>query len=163
MTDFKYYIKRFWAYLLVLVISIVILGILNQKNKFSNEIFFGGIATLLSLYFSIINYHQTSDRFFKELFTDFNDRYNKLNNFLNSVEDNQVLTLQQEQYVIDYLNLCAEEYLWVKKGRIPSNIWKSWKNGIRIYLLKKPIKELFDKERELWKSSYYGFFEEIGK
>src|SRR6476469_1338130 len=108
MTDFKYSLKRFWLYLLVLVISIVILGILNQKDKISNEIFFGGMATLLSLYFSIINYHQTSDRFFKELFTDFNDRYNKLNNFLNAVEDDQILTIQQEQYVSDYLNLCAE-------------------------------------------------------
>ncbi len=65
--------------------------------------------------------------------------------------------------LIDYLNLCAEEYMWVLKGRIPEHIWDSWKNGIKEHYENLAIKEVFEDEMIKWKSSYYGFFDELHK
>ena len=48
-----------------------------------------------------------------------------------------------------------------RKGRIPEHIWDSWRNGINQYLKNPAIKEVFYEEKTLWKSSYYGFFDEI--
>ena len=157
----KYYLLRYWPYLLALLGFLIVGGILNQKDKLSNEIFLGGIVTIITIFISIINYYHSSDQFFKELFTEFNQRYDKMNNFLFSIQDTDTLDMQQRDRVIDYLNLCAEEYMWVKKGRIPLHIWRSWRNGIQIHLNKRPIRTIFDEERALWKSSYYGFFDEI--
>jgi hypothetical protein len=84
-----------------------------------------------------------------------------MNNFLNEIKENGPLDANDKQRVIDYLNLCAEEYMWVKKGRLPEDIWRSWKNGIEYHLEKESIRMIFKEERELWKSSYYGFFEDV--
>ena len=68
---------------------------------------------------------------------------------------------KQKQTVVKYLNLCAEEYLWVQKGWIPNYIWKSWENGIKSYIDDRRIRGIFKTEKDLWKSSYYGFFDSI--
>lgn len=155
----KYYLRRYWSLLLSFLIGLVILYML--RNDLKTEILLAGIATVISIFISAITFHQHNDRFFKELFTEFNERYNKLNNHLNDIHDDTVLTKEQEQKVIDYLNLCAEEYMWVKKGRIPERIWHSWNIGMKVYMTKKPIGQVFEKERSFWKSSYYGLFDVI--
>jgi hypothetical protein len=33
--------------------------------------------------------------------------------------------------MIEYLNLCSEEFALWQQGRIPADIWKLWKNSIR--------------------------------
>lgn len=157
----KYKWKRYWLWICILGLVILTLTILRSTQSISIEIFLGLSLTCITLFISIINHFQNSDKFFKELFTDFNKRYDGLNNFLNQIKDDQKLTEVEKQRVIDYLNLCAEEYMWVKKGWIPEHIWTSWKNGIKLHQSKSPIKEVFEEERRLWKSSYYGFFDEI--
>jgi hypothetical protein len=53
--------------------------------------------------------------------------------------------------------------MWVRKGRIPEEIWRNWKNGIEQYLKKPAIKKVYEEERSLFESSYYGFFKEMDK
>jgi len=58
-----------------------------------------------------------------------------MNNYLNNVSDESIIsTSEDRQKVINYLILCAEEYMWVKKGRIPTDIWANWKVGIKHHL-----------------------------
>jgi hypothetical protein len=86
-----------------------------------------------------------------------------MNNFLNSLpNDGIILTNDDKQKVIDYLVLCSEEYTWVKRGRIPIDVWNNWKVGIRHHLSKASIKKIYDEELKE-KKSYYGFFEEMEK
>jgi hypothetical protein len=96
----------------------------------------------------------------------FNSRYSyQINDLLNKLrnEDNRILIDEEEFLIIDYFNLCSEEYLWYKKGRIPSEIWNAWEAGIILNLSIPQVKNLFLKETEEegQRISYYGFAEHI--
>jgi hypothetical protein len=67
-----------------------------------------------------------------------------------------------ENVIQDYLNLCAEEYFWFKKNRIPTEVWDSWLAGIYFYLKdtdsNNDIREYFLKEKD-YNKSYYNLFD----
>lgn len=104
---------------------------------------------------------------FKELFTEFNNRYDKLNEYLAdiaSLPDGTSLESVDKKKIIDYFNLCSEEYLFYKDGYIHRDVWRSWCRGMKFYLDKKNIRDLWNKENELQPGSYYGLTpEEIEK
>jgi hypothetical protein len=123
------------------------------------------IATGISISFGVRQYKIENDKVFKELFKEFNNRYDTVfNDFLNKLDEEKevklVLDLNEKLKVIDYINMCAEEYLWYKKGRIPEEVWRAWKSGIIYYIQLPCIKKVF-KEQSLQKDSYYGLFDEI--
>ncbi|MBK8516192.1 MAG: hypothetical protein IPL55_07840 [Saprospiraceae bacterium] len=67
----------------------------------------------------------------------------------------------KEAIIIDYLNLCAEEYLWYKKGRIDTEVWSAWKAGMIYYFKQDAFKDDIEKQK-VQKDSYYGLFEVLG-
>lgn len=154
-------IKRYFILIISLVACISLLTFFRSKGMIETNIFLITCGTTITIFISIINYFQSNDKFFKELFTEFNKRYDSMNSFLHQVKEIAPLTEEDKQRVIDYLNLCAEEYMWVKKGRLPIDIWNSWKNGIMLHLEKESIRNIFLEEQRLWRSSYYGFFDEL--
>jgi len=94
---------------------------------------------------------------FKELFAEFNERYNKLNEDLNQIlrgDDNQKLTTEDINRLYDYFNLCGEEYFFHDQGYIPSKVWKAWCNGMKYFLNNKRIRECWLEEEKT--NSYYG-------
>ncbi|MBM4339487.1 MAG: hypothetical protein FJ110_08070 [Deltaproteobacteria bacterium] len=94
---------------------------------------------------------------FKELFTDFNRRYDGMNERLNQIlEEDQEKPLSKDQIhlLYDYFNLCGEEYLFYKQGLIYPEVWKAWSNGIKIFGKNKRIRDLWQKEAQ--SDSYYG-------
>src|SRR5688572_7695158 len=102
---------------------------LNRKLELLIAILGFGISIAFSLRQSRIE----NDRIFKELFLMYNEKYDKkFNNCLNyiiqqvSKNPEYELTEKQVSLIIDYLNLCAEEYLWYTKGRIDKIAWNSW-------------------------------------
>jgi hypothetical protein len=106
------------------------------------------------------------DNMFKSLFESFNKRYdNKLNDLLNELKsDNEkVIELQHNDLIIDYLNLCAEEYLWYKKGRITADVWDAWKAGIVENLNIPQVKDIYLKETKTpnQRKSFYGLCEDL--
>ncbi|RZK09956.1 MAG: hypothetical protein EOO43_20765, partial [Flavobacterium sp.] len=110
----KYPIRRLWPYIIIMLGGVVFLIWLGYRSKIDNGILLGGIATLITLFLTVVNYYQSNDKFFKELFIEFNKRYDGMNNFLNSLpNDSIILTNDDKQKVIDYLVLCSEEYIWV--------------------------------------------------
>jgi hypothetical protein len=93
---------------------------------------------------------------FKELFNYFNEKYNDLNDKLNKIiKPNSRKPLPQEEIGIlyDYFNLCAEEYLYFRKGYIYPEVWTAWCNGIKSFLEDKRVYDLWVKEDS---ASYYG-------
>lgn len=96
----------------------------------------------------------------RELFEHYNQRFDKLNENLNRVCENQPLDgfKTSEEVIQDYLNLCSEEYLSMTDGLVSEKVWTAWIEGINYYLRFKPIQDYFKHQRELAPNSYYGFF-----
>ena len=154
-------IRRYWVYILLLFLGLAIITWFRYEEKIKNEIYFGLIATLVTLFLSVINFYQANDRFFKELFVDFNRRFDDLRSVLSGITSESAIDGSQREFIVDYINLCAEEYMWVKKGRIPLDIWESWQARIKSFLNMPAIREVFVEELDRARESYYGFFEEV--
>jgi hypothetical protein len=121
-------------------------------------------ALLATWYYSRASKNRENDKMMKELFIEFNARYDKLNNklenFVNNInQENSELGEQigTKADVIDYFNLCAEQYFWHKKKRIDKKIWASWNAGMNYWYNFDSIKELWEKEisNKNGKLSYY--------
>lgn len=102
------------------------------------------------------NLNLSREKMEKDLFTEFNKRYDELNDSLtllsgiSSVEElktTKSLIKDKSMYnvLIDYFNLCAEQFYWKEKERISKEIWKSWNKGMKFYYDSYPL------VRELWK------------
>lgn len=152
--------------ILIINLAFLILGIfLFFFIGKSIEILGAVMATGISLSLGIRQSKAENDRIFKELFTEFNTKYDlkfnrKLDEIVNSKQNN--LNTEQEYFVVDYINFCAEEYLWRTKGRIPDAVWNSWENGMVYYFNNPLINKIFFNER-MQKDSYYGLYERIEK
>ena len=125
------------------------------------------IATGVSISIGLRQYNIENDRMFKELFTSFNTKYDeKFNDVLNIIDNKfnskKGYKLSPKKILIlnDYLNLCAEEYLWYKKGRIDEDAWKSWEVGMKYYLNIPVIYEFISNQINQ-KDSYYGLFDKL--
>lgn len=159
----KKYNDIFLINLTAIGIAMLIYYILKEKSEIPIAI----IATGISISFGIRQSKIENDKIFKELFISFNQKYDeKFNNSLNeivakNIENREYKLIPIEvKVVIDYLNFCAEEYLWYSKGRIDESVWQSWENGMRYYLSNPSILPFVVKEKKQ-KDSYYGLFEKL--
>lgn len=100
---------------------------------------------------------------FKELFMDFNRRYDSLNDRLLQVvkssrgfdeTDRQTIDEMDRQTIVDYCNLCAEEYLFFSEGYIHREVWRSWCRGMLWYFEREPFRTVW--KEEIAMNSYYG-------
>jgi hypothetical protein len=114
--------------------------------------FFGGLGYFL------YSQHLHETKLFIELFRQFNERYDLLNNDLNLIhEEDETLSLdsKQRQKLYDYFNLCAEEHLYFSSGYIDMQVWSAWERGMQFFAKNKRIKRLW--AQELQTGSYYSF------
>ena len=114
----------------------------------------GGVGGLTTFLYS---QHLQETRLFTELFQVFNERYDRLNQDLNEIATSASTELSREhqQVLMDYFNLCAEEYLYFRSGYIDHDVWRSWTRGMRFFAEVPVIREVW--ERELAGESYYAF------
>ena len=85
------------------------------------------------------------------------NRYNSLNEELEKLfsKDSTVpLTDIEKKLLVDYFNLCGEEYIYYQQGYIYPSVWEYWNNGMIYYMKNQLIKEFWDEERK--SNSYYG-------
>ncbi len=162
---FKIYLDLIIIYVATLIIALTLFIFLGEKIEIIGAV----LATGISLAFGFRQYTMENDKMFKELFGEFNRKYDsKFNDKLNKIDafikvGNQlVLEDSDKLIIIDYLNFCSEEYLWYSKGRIPEIVWNSWENGMIYFLNLKPINEVVLTQKKQ-KTSYYGLFEKLGK
>lgn len=142
------------ALFLLLATAAVVMG-------FQGSIDWKIVVTFASAILSFVYFAQKQSleelRLFKELFAEFNQRYDRLNERLNRIllgDQDKELTAEEVDVLNDYFNLCGEEYLFFKRGYIYRDVWKAWLNGMRIFYQNERIKELWTKE--LGTGSYYG-------
>ena len=92
---------------------------------------------------------------FKDLFTEFNRRYDDLNDRLvQIVNSGEPLDVAGRQTIVDYFNLCAEEYLFFSEGYIHHEAWRAWCAGMLWYFDRQPFQSVWSEESPT--NSYYG-------
>lgn len=128
----------------------------------------GAIVSIATIYYGNLKSRIENDILFKELFKSFNERYDKkFNDLINTLKFDESKNLEPDDIIliIDYFNLCAEEFLWKTKDRIPKDVWKAWKAGIQENLKIRQVRELFEKETLTFSGqiSYYGLYNELKK
>lgn len=157
---FKYYfVIAFFACLAIIGLGLSLPDILRPSLIIT---ILGGIIS--SIY--LVQKQKLEElKLFKDLFTEFNHRYDQMNEDLNriiKVSPDDELTDTEINQLYDFFNLCGEEYLYYKQGFILPEVWNSWKNGMTIFYRNSRIRSLW--ENELETHSYYGFnFEDAKK
>lgn len=162
------YLKRNIEFLLACLGFIVIFFFYSFCSGMDDKLLLGLLGTVATLYFGSIKNRIENDKLFKELFQGFNEKYDsRFNDLINELKYNKAkeLELPDVKLIIDYLNLCSEEFLWRSRNRIPSKVWKAWKAGIKENLKIEQVKEIYIKETSTinGKVSYYGLIEELEK
>jgi len=159
LVSFKYwFFSNYWWIFVSFFIGLTIFSVPLLTGKRLWEIIVGGYAILVSAFFFVQKQRIEELRIFKELFTEFNNRYDKLNDPLNKIIDgNQDEELTQDEKIVlfDYFNLCGEEYFFYKQRHIHPDVWQSWLNGMKFYNNQPRIGKLWIEE--LRQNSYYAF------
>jgi hypothetical protein len=92
---------------------------------------------------------------FKELFTEFNRRYDNLDERLRQIATSGKQPDEAAcQAIIEYYNLCGEEYLFFSEGYIHHEAWRSWCAGMLWYFKREPFRTMWEEENAT--NSYYG-------
>lgn len=92
--------------------------------------------SIFGLFYIIANHKIIKDQTFRDLFREFNKRFDDINESLNEIVHAYSDSRLETKIIQDYLNLCSEEYLWKKKKRIPKSVREAWEAGIIDYLKK---------------------------
>ncbi|HEV7298638.1 MAG TPA: hypothetical protein VGN72_04675 [Tepidisphaeraceae bacterium] len=117
---------------------------------------FGWLAVVGAVAAFFFNQHATETVHFIELFEKFNDRYDRMNEELRAISQKRdTLTGRDRAKVVDYFNLCAEEFLFFDAGYIDERVWNAWRAGMASYGRSAAIREVWEQERV--DGSYYGF------
>ncbi len=94
-------------------------------------------------------------RLFKELFVEFNRRYNDLNDDLLDIREGQMNDDRKKlKTLVAYFNLCAEEFFFHEHGHIHRDVWHPWCKGMLFFIEHESISPIWD--RESMQGSYYG-------
>ena len=152
-----WFYRHSWVVPVAILIGIGIVGCLNirMQNKLTL------IGTLLAFSYFLQKQKLADTQLMKELITEFNGRYDALNEKLKAIlkrgkeHPSSKLTDCECEKIDDYFNLCAEEFLFYDLGYIDSRVWKAWSNGMEPYFQDQRICERWRQEKT--SGSYYGF------
>jgi len=122
------------------------------------ELFISAIGAVAGFTYFLYRQHLDETKLFKELFVEFNLRYDDLNNHLNAIllgPTEGLLTADEREHLFSYFNLCAEEYFFYTAGYVDHRVWDSWYRGMRVFFAHPRIRGLW--EQDCKSDSYYGF------
>ena len=144
-----------WIAILMMIVGI------GAAATIRPERFLGLSITWVGGVFSFVFFVQRQAleemRLFKDLFTEFNRRYDTLNESLNRIvskDQDSRLEPCEIDVLNDYFNLCAEEYLFFQRKLIYPEVWRAWQRGMTHFYENRRIGEYWREELE--SGSYYG-------
>lgn len=113
------------------------------------------IAGTIGFFYFVQQQKLAETQLFHHLFTAFNARYDKVNGPLAAIAISVgPLSNSDRNLIVDYFNLCAEEYLFYKEGYIHRDVWRSWCRGMLWYLRRHPFRDIWHEEVKT--ESFYG-------
>jgi hypothetical protein len=153
----------FFLFLLILLgIVFLVSNVFFEKSKSISDLLVLAVSASAGfVYFLYQQNHQDTVIFFN-LFEKFNSRYNKLNEHLCEIYNRSPdlpLEKQQINILIDYFNLCAEEFMFYQAGYVDERAWNAWHQGMKYYSKKPAIMRIWLDELE--QGSYYKFSKEL--
>lgn len=113
------------------------------------------MGSLLSVAYFLQKQKLEEMRLFRELFKECNGRYDSMNESLAAIAKKGDIELSSEDRVkvVDYLNLCGEEYLYFRRGYIEPSVWLAWHKGMKIIVAAPAIQRVWLDEKS--SGSYY--------
>jgi len=160
----KHWVLRhyLWVALILLILALAV-GVWLQPKTWQEWIAIVGVP---AAFLVAVQKQKTEElELFKRLFTEFNERYDGLNEKLYAIlkePEDLPLSPDEQNLLFDYFNLCGEEYLFYEQGYIYPKVWIAWRNGMQIFLRNPRIRKRWVDELET--GSYYGLtIEEIEK
>ena len=155
-----FFFRHCWP---IAVFAAILLGGLAYISGLPDRGALVGVAVAASFSFCYFAHQQRLGEItlLKQLFTEFNGRYDRMNEELAKIEltPGELPTQEQRQTVVDYFNLCAEEYFFRSEGFIYDVVWKTWCRGMLFYLNREPFRSVW--QEEVLKDCYYGLTEEL--
>ena len=148
-----WFFQHYWWVLTLLLLSTLAL-LLWRNETVTTVATVSGV--LLSLFYFVQKQKLEELRLFRELFKEFNERYDgmneKLAHIIESKESN--VSAYERETLIDYFNLCGEEYLYVQLGYIHPEVWSAWYSGMKAIVAVPRVQCVWLAEKET--ESYYG-------
>lgn len=149
----KFWLFEHYWWLLIIAVAAAICYLLVMKEQVAT------IATVVGALLSFAYFLQKQKleelRVFREIFKECNARYDAMNEALAAIGQKEIadLTVEERSKVIDYLNLCGEEYLYFKRGYIEPSVWQAWNNGMKAVASAPSIRSVWNAEKQT--GSYY--------
>lgn len=149
---FWFFDHYWWLLSVAVVITAIALSLLKEQLSTTA----GVVGAIFSLIYFLQKQKLEELKLFRELFKEFNARYDVLNERLAKLAENRSPEVTQEErdLLIDYFNLCGEEYLYYQKGYIDPSVWRAWHNGMKALVSVPRIQAVWHVERKT--NSYYG-------
>jgi hypothetical protein len=152
--------RNYWwiaiaASICVLLTWALVLWRLNESAEKYWQVPLAAMGGIFSFAFFVQRQRLDELKLFRDLFTDFNDAYDELNDHLERIATHgQIAGPEDRQKVVDYFNLCAEEFWWYREGYIPNSVWGFWCRGMMYYFDRAEFQKLWNDEQKI--NSYYG-------
>jgi hypothetical protein len=140
-----------------LLYILIAIGIFLASLELDLKLLLTLLGTLLSLLYFLQKQRLEEIKLFREIFADCNHRYDQLNEKLNIIvneSNGEPLTAEQLATLMDYFNLCGEEFLYYRQGYLFPEVWRSWLNGMRYFVSNPRIAGVWNEEKKT--NSYYG-------
>jgi hypothetical protein len=155
---FKLQRKRSFPHLFVGLAVAVLAVAIALRDRISSEWLLSVVGALAAFVYFLYQRHLEETKLFKELFVEFNARYDRLNSDLNRIREapeSKLLEAGDKRILSDYFNLCAEEFLFQEADYIDEKVWQSWLRGMAYYAGQPRILAVW--REEVGQESYYGF------
>lgn len=148
---FWFFEHYWWVLCLVLASTFAILLWRNEPLTTVATI----VGALLSLIYFVQKQKLEELRLFRELFKEFNARYDEMNEKLARIVETMdtEVSIQERETLIDYFNLCGEEYLYFERGYIDPAVWRAWFNGMKAIISAPRVRRVWQAEKQT--DSYY--------
>jgi hypothetical protein len=143
--------KNYWW---LAIFGVALLSVFSMSMPDRGTFIGAIIAGAISFCYLVQQQKLSETILFKKLFTEFNNRYDAINGKLSSIPAESPVNIQDRQTIIDYFNLCSEEYLFRKEGYIHDEVWTAWCRGMSEYFRKEPFFSIWEEEEK--NGSYYG-------
>jgi hypothetical protein len=148
----KFWLYKISGWLIFVFVPIASGTLLVMKQEVA--IVASVIGTLLSLGYFLQKQKLEELRVFREIFKECNARYYQMNETLDAIaKKTDEVKPEEKAKVIDYLNLCGEQYLYYKLGYIEPSVWQAWITGMEAHIAAPNISSIWAIEKR--KGSYY--------
>ncbi len=148
---FWFFEQYWWLLALGILLTVSVLTVLKEPLP--------TVATFVGAILSVTYFLQKQKleemKLFREIFKECNERYDKMNEDLDRIAalDAQSLSAADRARIVDYLNLCGEEYLYFKRGYIEPTVWQAWYAGMKSVVAAPCINHVWQAEKGT--GSYY--------